>query len=108
MGVRFLSIADDTVQTLGDAGLYSAYKIFERNAPNAVAFDMFTDQSGGAAAPTIYGNTGDVSTYSTVLAGTTGTDGKFNVAARDGKLYFENRLGVTAPIAVIRISQTAT
>jgi len=96
LGLRYTAsaIADDTVATINTGGaLYGCLALFLPNIGSIPAGLLFMRLAPSPQVMPIAVN-GTLGTYTTDLTGTTGTDGRINIAAQDGGVIkIENRYG---------------
>lgn len=97
------TIADDAVGSVAiPAASWSGGGFFFNNISGCASIFQAKTISGPAIAAIVELETGGTIDYSTsVLTGTTGTDGRVTVSVTAGTLYIENRLGGSVAFTVI-------
>lgn len=94
-------MTDDTVSSvlLGNSNLFYARMIVDAGGSSGGAYGCVRVGQGYSTTNDI-GTSNNIGGVASVPTGTTGTDGKLNLAVQDGILYVENRLGSTQRVMV--------
>lgn len=94
-------MTDDSVSSiyLGNSNLFYARMIVDAGGSSGGAYGCVRVGQGYTTTNDI-GTSNNIAGVAGVPTGTTGTDGKLNLAVQDGVLYVENRLGSTQRIMV--------
>jgi hypothetical protein len=94
-------MTDDTVSSvlLGNSNMFYARMIVDAGGSTGGAFGCVRIGQGYATTNDI-GTSNNIGGVAGVPTGTSGTDGKLNLAVQDGILYVENRLGSTQRVMV--------
>lgn len=102
--VSYYTLADDAATSVvptSSRGIIFTWSHSAHTANRNLISGMF---SFDTATPAISRLSGYPDPLLVELLGTTGTDGNFAVSSYDGKIYLENRLGISAFVGVLFIS----
>jgi len=95
-GTTVNNFTDDTATSFTPARAYGTILVVDRAGSFAT---LVVYRTSGTAMTYLLVGTSTVAVTTGALSGTTGADGKFTVSAHtDGKIYFENRRGVSLSI----------
>ncbi|AMB18667.1 tail spike protein [Bacillus phage Eldridge] len=94
-------MTDDSVSSilLGNSNMFYARMIVDAGGSSGGAYGCVRIGQGYSTTNDI-GTSNNIAGVASVPTGTTGTDGKLNLAVQDGVLYVENRLGSTQRIMI--------
>lgn len=97
---RQLTVADDAATSFTVPGSAESFMLFLMSISNLAG--MVTGRATSSVYTTKIGGGADLAVTTGALTGTTGADGKLTVSAHtDGKVYIENRMGLSLSFGVV-------